>query len=120
MGLVYRKEKQRGKVDDGSHVVPGSGLKVVFAEFGVIPGGREVFVMTWPVILSKLHARRVKILSGSCMMVLMVHAMHTGTEWCFVYCACGRDDPSASAGVKRSKKLEKILRCLLPEDSSWQ
>ena len=45
VGLVYRKEKQRGKVDDRSDMVPGSGLKVVFAEFGVIPGGREVFVM---------------------------------------------------------------------------
>ena len=45
VGLVYHKEKQRWKVDDGSDMVPGSGLKVIFVEFGMIPGGREVFVM---------------------------------------------------------------------------
>ena len=44
VGLVYRKEKQRGKVDDGSDVVPGSGLKVVFAEFGAIPEEKSSLV----------------------------------------------------------------------------
>ena len=45
VGLVYHKENQRGKVDDRSDMVPGSGLKVIFVEFGAILGGREAFVM---------------------------------------------------------------------------
>ena len=38
--FVYHKGNQRGKLDDGSDVVPGRGLKVVSAEFDVFPQGK--------------------------------------------------------------------------------
>ena len=45
VGLVYRKGNQRDKGDvDGSDVVPGRGLKVVYAEFDVFPVGKWVLV----------------------------------------------------------------------------
>ena len=45
VGLVYHKGNQRDKGDaDGSHVVPGRGLKVVYAEFDVFPVGKWVLV----------------------------------------------------------------------------
>jgi hypothetical protein len=41
VGLVYRKGNQRDKGDaDGSDVVPGRGLKVVYAEFDAFPVGK--------------------------------------------------------------------------------
>jgi hypothetical protein len=40
VGLVYRKGNQRDYGDaDGSDVVPGRGLKVVYAEFDTFPVG---------------------------------------------------------------------------------
>jgi hypothetical protein len=45
VGLVYRKRNQRDYGDtDGSDVVPGRGLKVVYAEFDAFPVGKWALV----------------------------------------------------------------------------
>ena len=87
-------------MDNRSDVVPGSGLKVVYAEFDVIHEVKWAPAANVPVILCKIHVRRVKVLSRSSMMILIVDGAHTGTGWCFVYCVRGHVDPSASAGAK--------------------
>ena len=50
-------------MDNRSDVVPGSGLKVTYAEFDVIREVKWAPAANAPVILCKIHVRHVKVLS---------------------------------------------------------